>query len=221
MNQTLAQVGAEAVELPGGEALFEALAEQISKSSEDGTSVSIALVDLDKVGAVNEEHGAETGDVVLQAVVRRLAELIVAGAPAQTFRIAGDEFALLLPGVEKEDAFLLLERERSDFSGNHQVSVGTRKLVLPLSFGAAVSTYPEDGVRPQDVMRKASDALYRAKSTGSNKVCLAREERMVTKTSHYTQAQLARLSTLAKREGVGEADLLREALDDLLRRYGV
>jgi hypothetical protein len=42
---------------------------------------------------------------------------------------------------------------------------------------------------------------------------------MVTKTSHYTQGQLERLSQLAGREGVGEAVLLREALDDLLRRY--
>ena len=64
-----------------------------------------------------------------------------------------------------------------------------------------------------------SDALHRAKTTGRNKVSLAREERMITKTSHYTQGQLERLSELATREGVGEAVLLREALDDLLRKY--
>jgi hypothetical protein len=68
-------------------------------------------------------------------------------------------------------------------------------------------------------MRKASEALYRAKVGGRNKVCLAREERMVTKTSHYAQGQLYGLSRLAKRKGVGEAVLLREALDDLLRKY--
>lgn len=42
---------------------------------------------------------------------------------------------------------------------------------------------------------------------------------MVTKTSHYTQGQLERLAALAKRENLGEAALLREALDDLLRKY--
>jgi len=50
-------------------------------------------------------------------------------------------------------------------------------------------------------------------------VCLAREEKMVTKTSHYQQGQLLGLRRLAEREGIGEAVLLREALNDLLRKY--
>ena len=62
-------------------------------------------------------------------------------------------------------------------------------------------------------------AVYGGKVGGGAKVCLAREEEMVTKTSHYTQGQLHGLSRLAKREGIGEAVLLREALDDLLRKY--
>ena len=61
--------------------------------------------------------------------------------------------------------------------------------------------------------------MYRAKSTGRNKVCLAREEKMMTKTSHYPQEQLERLSKTAKAEGVGEAVILREALDDVLKKY--
>ena len=44
---------------------------------------------------------------------------------------------------------------------------------------------------------------------------------MVPKTSHYTSDQLKRLSKLSKREGIGEAVLLREALDMLLKRYDV
>jgi hypothetical protein len=44
---------------------------------------------------------------------------------------------------------------------------------------------------------------------------------MVPKTTHYTQTQLERLSKLASERGVGEADLLREALDNLLTKYGV
>lgn len=42
---------------------------------------------------------------------------------------------------------------------------------------------------------------------------------MITKTSHYTYEQLQRLSELSKKEGMGEAILLREALDDLLKKY--
>jgi hypothetical protein len=71
------------------------------------------------------------------------------------------------------------------------------------------------------LLRKADQALYRVKDTGRNKIRLAYEERMVPKTTHYTQTQLERLSKLASERGVGEADLLREALDNLLTKYGV
>ena len=54
-----------------------------------------------------------------------------------------------------------------------------------------------------------------------DKVAMAKEEKMVPKTSHYTQDQLQRLAKLAKREGVGEAILLREALDLLLKKYDI
>jgi two-component system chemotaxis response regulator CheY len=82
-----------------------------------------------------------------------------------------------------------------------------------------VATYREDGTNAVELVRKADNALYRAKITGRNKVCLAREEKMVTKTSHYTVEQLHRLTELAKERGVGEAILLREALDDVLKKY--
>jgi hypothetical protein len=78
---------------------------------------------------------------------------------------------------------------------------------------------PDDGDAPQGLQRKLLAAIYRAKVAGGGKACLAREEKMVTKTSHYDQGQLEGLARLAKRQGQGEAVLLREALDDLLMKY--
>jgi predicted signal transduction protein with EAL and GGDEF domain len=72
-----------------------------------------------------------------------------------------------------------------------------------------------------ELLRKADQALYRSKQMGRNQVRLAYEERMLPKTSHYTQTPLERLSRLAEREGVGEVVLLREALDNLLMKYNV
>ena len=76
-----------------------------------------------------------------------------------------------------------------------------------------------DASRYAELVRKADGALYRAKAQGGNRIAMAKEEKMIPKTSHYTQDQLQRLSMLSKREGIGEAILLREALDMLIRKY--
>ena len=119
-----------------------------------------------------------------------------------------------MPNVEKEQAFLELERARSAFEELEHPSRGPHPTI---SIG--VATYPDDAATHQEVARKADDALFRAKTAGRNRVALAREEKKVPKTSHYTQGQLDRLSALASKEGVGEAELIREALDGLLKKY--
>ena len=70
-----------------------------------------------------------------------------------------------------------------------------------------------------ELIRKADGALYRAKTLGKNKVALAREEKLITKTAHYTVEQLKRLEKLSKERGINEAALMREALDELLKKY--
>ena len=91
--------------------------------------------------------------------------------------------------------------------------------ILILSVGMATAF--EDASRCAELVRKADGALFRAKVAGGNKVAMAKEEKMVPKTSHFTQDQLQRLAKLAKREGVGEAILLREAVDLLLKKYDI
>ena len=105
---------------------------------------------------------------------------------------------------------------RQAFDQPHEIN---DTLTLPFTFSTGLSAYPDDGSRAQEVIRKADGAMYRAKNTGRNEVCLAIEEKMMTKTSHYTQEQLERLSKTAKAKGVGEAVILREALDDVLKKY--
>ena len=89
----------------------------------------------------------------------------------------------------------------------------------PVTLSAGIAAFPEDGNTYSEIVRKADGAMYRGKLVGHNRVCLAREEKMITKTSHYTADQLKRLTKVSKAEGVGEAVLLREALDTLLRKY--
>lgn len=180
---------------------------------EGSTPLIIALTDCDNFNYVNTEFGREYGDKILIETGRYLAEKLPEGA--SIYRVSGDEFGIIFNcELEKEDIFLLLEEVRRDYD----MKLPNEERVT-LSFGIAAAF--EDATRVQELVRKAESALFRAKATGQNKIALAKEEKMVPKTSHYTNDQLKCLTKLSKREGVGEAILLREALDMLLKKYDI
>lgn len=199
--------------LLGKEALETMLTGLLQDSPQ--SPISLALMDIDMFKALNDKHGREMGDAVLKALARILAT--VHGVRAARF--GGDEFVLLFPGMEREQAFLQLEKVREKVEENEElISVGKpEKIKFTVSIGLAA--YPIDGETEAELMRKANGALYRAKLSGRNRVSLALEEKLLPKTTHYTSIQLERLGELAREKGVVEAVLLREALDDLLVKY--
>lgn len=205
--------------LPDYQAFEEEFDERIAETEKGKGCLSLGFIDVDWFKKLNDEHGSEVGDEVLKGLAKHLTDSV--SGKGTVFRYGGEHFAVVLPDAEKEEAFLLVEQARDAFDKEHVVVVNGTEMALSVSFSAGIASYPDDGTREQDIVRRATDAMYRAKATGRNKVSLARDERMVTKTSHYTQGQLERLSQLAKREGLGEALLLREALDELLRRYAL
>jgi diguanylate cyclase (GGDEF)-like protein len=182
---------------------------------ETGQSLSLAFLDIDNFLSINQEHGHDGGDQVLRVVAEIFNQH--AGEDAVVARYGGDEFALLFPYTEREQAFLLLEGIRAAIADTR--AFGSVKTEITVTGGLA--SFPIDGNSEGEIVRKADQALYRAKKTGRNKIRLAYEEKMAPKTSHFTLTQLERLTNLSKKEGVGEAVLLREALDDLLIKYEV
>ena len=183
------------------------LAREVAAAQADSSSVSVAVLDVDLFGKLNSEQGQAAADAALAALAAQFAALLAAGA--SVYRIGGDGLGAILPGVDKEQAFLRVEAFRT------ALNAGTPAVTVSIG----VASFPDDALKANEVFLKACEALYRAKVTGRDKVCLAREEKMVTKTSHYTQGQLLGLRRLAEREGIGEAVLLREALNDLLRKH--
>ena len=202
----------EALKLPLGDQFETDLAEILDGDSEErGETVVIALVDCDEFMHINDDFGHEAGDKVLIDTGNYLRD----NAPkdAKVYRIGGDEFGIIFKGLmEREDIFLFL----NDLKNNYNVETpdGVRQTVT-----IGMATAFVDASRCSELIRKADGAVYRAKVGGRNKIAMAREEKMIPKTSHYTQDQLQRLSKLAAKEGIGEAFLLREALDLLLRKY--
>lgn len=187
--------------------------EMISVSIDKNEDLTLAMIDIDRFMSINDEYGHAVGDEVIIEVSQHISRNVPENV--EIYRYSGDEFAVLFPNTEKEKAFLMMEKLRDSFSFDNKE--GEKQITVTLSIG--ISSSPEDGSRIAEIVRKAEGALFRAKKAGRNKVCLSREEKMITKTSHYTYEQLQRLSELAKKEGMGEAILLREALDDLLKKY--
>ncbi len=221
-HMTLARIHAEKkissvndeLQFPGGDQFEKDLTEILASDPEAaGETVVIALTDCDEFDHINKDFGREEGDRILIAAGTYLKESLP--AEAKIYRIGGDEFGIIFRGaMEREEIFLLLNEVRSNY--NITTPDGVRQ-----SMTIGMATAFMDASRCAELIRKADSALYRAKISGRNKVAMAKEEKMVPKTSHYTQDQLQRLAKLAKKEGIGEAILLREALDMLLKKYDV
>lgn len=196
----------EALQLLKGRDFEKALGALLDEDAE----VVVAMIDLDSFVTVNEKFGRDEGDRVLIDTGEYLKRFTREGVTL--YRFGGDQFAMLYAdGTEKEEAFLQMEEVRR----NYPVTLpdGAKQTI---SIGIAAS---DDSALYFELVRLAEGAMFRAKTSGHDRVCFAREEKMVTKTSHYTQEQLKRLTRVAKREGIGEAIMLREALDMLLKKY--
>ena len=204
----------DALQFPTGDAFEEELTAILNSDVEaSGEIVAIALIDCDKFDHINKDFGVSEGDRVLIEAGKYIRDNLPEGA--KVYRIGGDEFAVLFRGImEREEIFLYLNDLKNHYAV--QTPDGQRQTIT-----VGMATAFEDASRCVELIRKADGALFRAKVSGGNKVSMAKEEKMVPKTSHFTQDQLQRLAKLAKREGVGEAILLREGLDLLLKKYDI
>ncbi|HEY47141.1 MAG: hypothetical protein AMJ88_11230 [Anaerolineae bacterium SM23_ 63] len=195
-----------------GRAFDERYVKLFEKARAEGEPLSLAIFDIDELMGINDKYGHGAGDVAIKMVADKIMEH--AGEGVFVGRIGGDEFAILFPDTEREQAFLTLERVRAEIEKNQELEVR-------VTVRGGLATYPVDGRSEREIMRKAYQALYTSSKTGRNRICLARDERKATKTTHYTPTQLERLAKLSEDIDVGEAELLREALDDLLSKYDV
>lgn len=126
-----------------------------------GRPLSLILLDLDGFKAVNDTHGHEVGDRVLQALAQRLEAHLRRSDRA--VRLGGEEFALLLPETPLPQALRLAERLRRAVEAMAAPPVAR----ITASFGVAEAR-PTD--TPLTLLRRADEAMYRAKRKRKNRV---------------------------------------------------
>ena len=187
----------------------------LTKALEKEPAGAVLLLDLDNFHQVNVQAGRETGDRVIKAAMTALRKW-ASGDGWRLGRVGGDEFALFGTGTPLETAFLQGEKLRQEPDGAMAKEL-PKGLRCTASVGVAAA--PRDARSSSELMKKAGDALWAAKDQGGDTVALAPGADMVLKSSYYTAAQLGRLRSLAERQKKKESVLLREALDELLRKY--
>jgi diguanylate cyclase (GGDEF)-like protein len=128
----------------------------------DGGPVSVVVVDLDHFKRINDTLGHAEGDRALAAAAARLRS-VVRDTDA-VGRLGGEEFVLVLPGMEADAAREAAERARAAVA---EVHVGGR----PLACSAGLAGYPGDAADAAELLACADAALYAAKDSGRGRTC--------------------------------------------------
>lgn len=147
-------------------AFREAMASMASAAA--ATPYAVAFLDVDHFKSVNDRFGHAGGDAVLAAVAEALSAEV--RAQDSVARIGGEEFAVLMPGVDAEAAARLGEELRSAVERT-RVAINGESLRVTVSIGLAISA--DDTHSVDALLRRADAAMYLAKGEGRNRVATA------------------------------------------------
>jgi len=120
------------------------------------------MIDIDNFKAFNDTYGHQAGDSIIREISKIFKDVsrkidIVA-------RYGGEEFGIILPMTKKEEALVLAERIRK--------AVETSPRLKNITISIGVASYPADGNVKEDLISKTDKALYEAKRSGKNRICV-------------------------------------------------
>lgn len=149
----------ELTELPNRTLLYERIEQAMLEAKRDETTIAIMLMDLNRFKEINDTLGHFYGDYLLQMIAPRMWECI---RQADTIaRFGGDEFAVVLPGVELEQAVNIAEKITRAMEEPFHIEGNS--MSIDVSIGIAL--YPRHGTDSDTLLQHADIALYAAKKT--------------------------------------------------------
>ena len=152
-------------------AFMERMEQEMSRAQREKKPLSFILADIDHFKKVNDTYGHQVGDLVLQRFTRQLS---TSARPYDFLgRYGGEEFVVCLPGADGLQAGSVAERMRKQIEDMEiMLPDDARSIRITASFGVAPYAIESAG-NVNLLIKKADDALYRAKEEGRNRVCVA------------------------------------------------
>ncbi len=149
--------------LPNRALFNDRLRESIAQANKADLMLAVLLVDLDRFKYINDTIGHAAGDVMLKAAAERILSCVRKSDTVA--RIGGDEFAVILTGVAKESIAVSVAKKIVE-SMHPLVKAGLHELRTTVSVGLTI--YPDDGDKPNLLLKNAEIAMYHAKESGHN-----------------------------------------------------
>ncbi|WP_246840887.1 diguanylate cyclase [Hahella sp. CCB-MM4] len=141
------------------------LSSEIRRANRLDYPLALLMIDIDHFKRINDEFGHLVGDSCLINTARTLQNHIQRSSDVVA-RYGGEEFAVILPGVETDDAIALAETLREEVESTITWNL-TQPIRVTISIGG-VSLHPVKATQPQDYLAMADKALYEAKKQGRN-----------------------------------------------------
>ena len=150
-------------DLPNRLLFLDRLRQSIKKAERDDTKLAVLFIDLDRFKEVNDAYGHAMGDELLQVVASNIKKAL---RKTDTIaRLGGDEFAVMLVDIHNVDLVVDLTQKLIEIFKDPLI-LEQNQFFITCSLGIAV--YPFNGITPEELVKNADAAMYRAKDEGRN-----------------------------------------------------
>lgn len=143
------------------------LTDELEKARQYQYEVSLIMIDIDYFKRFNDTYGHPQGDRILRMVAQIIKNTL--RDDDIVVRYGGEEFAIILSRINKQEALEIAERIRKNIE-THQFTLGQEGSVASLTISLGLATYPEDATSKDELVARSDYALYQAKERGRNKV---------------------------------------------------